>query len=153
MHDELAVVSTLVNEAYNVAASGEARLQEGRRMYVRKEGQMAVEGDTYDVDYQPATASEMASFSRQVTDELALRSLNITGPMASRQQRLRQQLKSERRLQSLHRHMLMHSEPRDKAMYLVLQAVVCILHLENGLVLNLLRALSDRACQMLCKVL
>ena len=130
LHDELAVVSALVNEAYNAAASGEARLQEGRRMYVRKEGQMAVEGDIYDVDYQPATASEMASFSRQVTDELALRSLNVTGPLASRQQRLRQQLKSERRLESLH-HMLMHSEPRDKAMYLVLQAVVCILHLEN----------------------
>jgi hypothetical protein len=27
--------------------------------------------------------------------------------------------------------MLRESEPRDKAMYLVLQAVVCILHLEN----------------------
>jgi hypothetical protein len=72
----------------------------------------------------------MASFSRQVTDELALRSLNITGLLASLQQRLRQQLKSEPRLESLH-HMLMHSELCDKAMYLVLQAVVCILHLEN----------------------
>ena len=28
--------------------------------------------------------------------------------------------------------MLDHSQPRDKAMYMVLQAVVCILHLENS---------------------
>ena len=129
LHDELAVVSALVNGAYN-AAGGEARPQQGRRMYVRKEGHVAVEGDSYDIDYQPTSAIEMAAFSRRVTDELASRSLNVTGPLASRQQRLRQQLKTERRLEEL-QHMLMHSEPRDKAMYLVLQAVVCILHLEN----------------------
>ena len=54
----------------------------------------------------------------------------MTGPLHARQEQLRKELLNERRVRDL-RQMLKESEPRDKAMYLVLQAVVCILHLEN----------------------
>jgi hypothetical protein len=90
----------------------------------------AIDGDKFDIDYRPITARDTTTFSRQVTDELASRSINVTGSLAVRQQRLRQQLLNEQRVQDL-QHMLTHSAPREKAMYLVLQAVVCILHLEN----------------------
>lgn len=127
LEDELRVVTALVEGA---AANNPGPPGEQQRMYVRQQGQVAVEGDKLDIDYQATTAIERAVFSRQVTDELASRSMNVTGSMAARQQRLRQQLLNENRVREL-QHMLAHSEPRDKAMYLVLQAVVCILHLEN----------------------
>jgi hypothetical protein len=56
--------------------------------------------------------------------------MNVNGPLHTRQERLRKQLLNEKRVQDL-RRMLKDSEPREKAMYLVLQAIVCILHLEN----------------------
>jgi hypothetical protein len=128
---ELAVITTmLVDEEDDGFDTGAEQQGERRRMYVRREGQLAVEGDLFDIDFDPTTPTEMASFSRQVTDELARRSLNVTGPLASRQQRVRQQLVRECRVREL-RDMLAQSEPADRAMYLVLQGVVCILHLEN----------------------
>lgn len=128
---ELAVITTmLVDEEDDGFDTGAEQQGERRRMYVRRKGQLAVEGDLFDIDFDPTTPTEMASFSRQVTDELARHSLNVTGPLASRQQRVRQQLVRECRVREL-RDMLAQSEPANRAMYLVLQGVVCILHLEN----------------------
>lgn len=104
--------------------------QQQHTMYVRQSGNPAIEGDMLDIDFQPTTMGDTATFSRQITDELASRSMDITGPLQSRRQRLREQLVNEQRVREIQR-MLVESEPRDKAMYLVLQAVVCILHLEN----------------------
>ena len=87
LHYKFAVVSALVNGFYN-AAGRKARLHQGQRMHVPKEGHVAVEGDSYDIDYQPTSAIQMAAFSRQITDKLALRSFYITGPLASCQQHL-----------------------------------------------------------------
>jgi hypothetical protein len=130
LEDELAILTSLVDCSAvlnNPESHGERRRQ---RMYVRQPGQTAVDGDKFDIDYQPATVIDTAIFSSQVNRELASRSLNVTGPLVARQQRLREHLLNENRAREL-QHMLKHSEPRDKAMYLVLQAVVCILHLEN----------------------
>ncbi len=101
-----------------------------QRMYVRQPGDPVIEGDMFDIDYQPETLSEAATFSCRITDELASRSMNVNGPLHTRQERLRKQLRNEKRIQDL-RRMLRDSKPRDKAMYLVLQAIACILHLEN----------------------
>lgn len=125
LEDELAVVTALVTSANNDDDDPHQR-----SMYVRRPGQAAIDGDKFDIDYRPITARDTTTFSRQVTDELASRSINVTGSLAVRQQRLRQQLLNEQRVQDL-QHMLTHSAPQEKAMYLVLQAVVCILHLEN----------------------
>ena len=123
LEDELALVTSLVDGAVN-------NQDERQRMYLRQPGVTAVDGDKFDIDYQPTTVIDTAIFSSQVNRELASRSMNVTGPLAARQQRLREQLLNENRAREL-QHMLTHSEARDKAMYLVLQAVVCILHLEN----------------------
>ena len=123
LEDELALVTSLVDGAVN-------NQDERQRMYLRQPGVTAVDGDKFDIDYQPTTVIDTAIFSSQVNRELASRSMNVTGPLAACQQRLREQLLNENRAREL-QHMLTHSEARDKAMYLVLQAVVCILHLEN----------------------
>jgi hypothetical protein len=62
--------------------------------------------------------------------KVASRSMLVTGTLYGRQQRLREQLVNEQRTRDITR-MLADSEPNDRTMYLVMQAVVCILHLEN----------------------
>ena len=129
LEEELALMTSLLDRAAAVNNNQQDH-EHQRRMYVRQPGQTAVDGDKFDIDYQPTTVIDTAIFSSQVNRELASRFLNVTGPLSARQQRLREQLLIENRAREL-KDMLTHSEARDKAMYLVLQAVVCILHLEN----------------------
>lgn len=103
---------------------------EEQRMYVREPGAPAIDGDMLDIDFTPESASAANMFSCRITDELASRSMDMTGALHVRQHRLRRQLVIEKREKNL-RQMLLQSEPKEKAMYLVLQAVPCILHLEN----------------------
>jgi hypothetical protein len=56
--------------------------------------------------------------------------MSHAGTLQDRRQRLREQLVNEQRRREIVR-MMAKSEPKENAMYLVLQAVVCILHLEN----------------------
>jgi hypothetical protein len=93
-----------------------------------------------DIDYQPNTANDKAYFASKITDELALRSMSIVGSLHDRQQRHRQELIKEEQTDEIKR-MLAAGEPKEKAMYLVLQAVVCILHLENRVGLKLIESI------------
>ena len=128
LQEELAVLSDVIEgdllDEHNTGRE--------RQMYVRPSGHPGVDGDMNDIDFIPATASASASasFSKKITDELASRSMDISGTLHVRQVRLRERLVKEARAKDL-RQMLVQCEPREKAMYLVLQAVVCILHLEN----------------------
>ncbi|KAI2505580.1 hypothetical protein MHU86_8822 [Fragilaria crotonensis] len=133
LEDELAIVTAAIEGDllhYHVENGEHGASESVQRMYVRQPGNPVIGGDMFDIDYQPETMSEAATFSCRITDELASRSMNVNGPLRTRQERLRKQLLNEKRVQDL-RRMLTDSEPRDKAMYLVLQAIVCILHLEN----------------------
>jgi hypothetical protein len=100
------------------------------QMYVRLPGQPAISNDALDIDFRPQTIAETTAFASQVTDELAQRSMDVTGSLRARQDRLRLHLLHEKRIADL-QEMLKQGEPREKAMYLVMQAVVCVLHLEN----------------------
>ena len=126
LEDELAIVTALLT-GFN--QPNDPRQQKGR-MYVRGPGHVAIADDKLDIDYWPITVTDTTTFSRQVNVELVSRSLSVLGSLAVRQQRHREQLVNEQRICDI-QHMLTHSAPRDKAMYLVMQAVVCILHLEN----------------------
>ena len=89
-----------------------------------------IEGNHIDIDFQPICANDKAIWARHITDEVASRGMPVTGSLFNRQQRLRSCLVNEQQLLDI-RRMLADSEPKDQAMYLVLQAVVCIQHLEN----------------------
>jgi hypothetical protein len=123
LEEELAVITSLVQDMLHH--------DDGYpRMHVRKSGEVMVDGDKLDIDYQPNTANDMAVFAHQITDELGRSSMNVMGSLHARRQRLREQLINEQRVMEISRQ-LVESEPKDKAMYLILQAVVHILNLEN----------------------
>ncbi|KAI2494593.1 hypothetical protein MHU86_19918 [Fragilaria crotonensis] len=123
--DELGVLTSLRDVIMN-----DANNNNQQKMYVRQSGQVMIDGDTMDIDNQPSEPNMRALWSRHITDELASRGMEVMGTLSERQQRLREQLVNEQRAHHIAR-MLSESEPKDQAMYLVLQAVVCILHLEN----------------------
>lgn len=137
LEDELRVLTELVHDVLIDADAGNDEgghdnipSHQQQRMYVRRKGELMIEGDKFDIDFKPSQQSDKAVWARHITDELASRSLPVTGTLFDRQQRLQQQLVNEQRTRDI-TQMLADSEPKDQAMYLVLQAVVCILHLEN----------------------
>jgi hypothetical protein len=130
LYEELAVLTLLVNEQLDGFHENDNDDRYRERMYVRKTDEVMIDGDRLDIDYQPNTANDKANFASQITDELARHSMSLIGTLRDRQQRLRQELMREQRTSEIKR-MLAAGEPKEKAMYLVLQAIVCILHLEN----------------------
>jgi hypothetical protein len=125
--EELDILSALVQDTIDADNADDDNNQ---KMYVRRPGEVAAADDVLDIDFIPSRTSDKAMWARHITRELVKRSLPVTGTLADRQQRLRSHLVNELRCRDVS-HMLADSEPKDQAMYLVLQAVVCILHLEN----------------------
>ena len=129
LEDELHLLSGLVQDAIDAEAHTDDN--EHPKMHVRRRGEVMIANDLLDIDYHPSDANEKTAWARHIIRELVNRSLPITGTLIDRQQRLRHHLVvNELRCRDV-THMLADSEPKDQAMYLVLQAVVCILHLEN----------------------
>lgn len=131
--EELDVLTSLLSDDSNVppppanipGASGE------RKMFVRRPNEVMTQGDTMDIDYQSTTGSNgRIEWARNINAELAGRNMSVMGTLSERQQRLRQRLVNEQRARDIS-SMLSESEPKEQAMYLALQGVVCILHLEN----------------------
>ena len=124
--EELDLLSVLLQDA-----AIDANADNGDpKMYVCRPGEVRIESDHLDIDFQPGNENDKALWARHITRELGSRSLPVTGTLFDRQQRLRSRLVNEQRSHDV-TEMLADSEPKDRAMYLVLQAVVCILHLEN----------------------
>jgi hypothetical protein len=130
LEDELAVLTSIVDMELLANQDNDGHDGTYQRMYVRRTGEVMILGDRYDIDYQPSTANDKIIFSGHITDELGRRSMSHAGTLQDRRQRLREQLVNEQRRREIVR-MMAKSEPKENAMYLVLQAVVCILHLEN----------------------
>lgn len=128
LNEELDVLTSLLNRRDEENIFDEDNREQ--RMYVRRPGEVMVDGDLLDIDFQPSTARNKAAWSARITAELSDRSMSISGILRERQQRLREVLLNEQRARDL-THMLEERQPQERAMYLVLQAVVCILHLEN----------------------
>ena len=129
--DELHALNSLVQDVIDADDNLEHQQPNSRqKMYVRHPGEVMIENDVFDIDYQARDANDKAIWARHITDELGRRCMPLAGTLFDRQQRLRRQLVNEQRSRDITR-MLVESQPKDRAMYLVLQAVVCILHLEN----------------------
>lgn len=126
MNEELDVLTSIIT-----ADEGRAGLvPDKERMYVRRPGELMVEGDLLDIDCRPTTTRDKATWAAHIMAELSDRSITTSGLLKERQQRLKAVLLNEQRACDLS-DMLKESQPKERAMYLVLQAVVCILHLEN----------------------
>ncbi|KAI2506034.1 hypothetical protein MHU86_8355 [Fragilaria crotonensis] len=121
--EELDVLSALVQDT--IDADNEDDDDHNQKVYVRRPGEVATVDDVLDIDFIPSRANDKAMWARNITRELVKRSLPVTGTLVDRQQRLRSHLVNELRCRDVS-HMLAESEPKDQAMYLVLQAVACI---------------------------
>ncbi|KAI2505590.1 hypothetical protein MHU86_8832 [Fragilaria crotonensis] len=133
LNEELDVLTSLLEIPDNgIIFSDEDNVdrRDKQRMHVRRPGELTVVGDLLDIDFQPSTTRDKAAWAAHITAELSERGMSISGILQERKERLREVLLKEQRAQDLSR-MLKESEPKERAMYLVLQAVVCILHLEN----------------------
>ena len=129
--EELRMLNSLLVQEASINADNELRDRGCQRMYVRRPGEMAIENDYLDIDYQPNAANDKLKWAQHINEELSRRGMPIVpGTLFERHQRLRNQLLIEQRGRDI-RRMLVDSQPKEQAMYLVLQAVVCILHLEN----------------------
>jgi hypothetical protein len=79
-------------------------------------------------------------FMEFLSSELEVRHLDITGTLEQMRQRLKCALFHELRMQAL-LHEVQHSEGVGLALYLVMQAVPCILHCENRVSIKILTML------------
>ena len=130
--EALHTLNSLLLQQNAMNADDETRDPSGcQRMYVRRPGEMSIENDCLDIDYQPSGANDKLRWAQHINDKLTRRGMPILpGTLMERHQRLRDRLLNEQRARDI-QCMLMNSQPKDRALYLVLQAVLCILHLEN----------------------
>jgi hypothetical protein len=129
--DELGnlTASFQVNDEYGAPAYNDPMNR--KTMYVRRPNEVMTEGDAFDIDCDTGQSDSLRRrWVRNITDELSKRGMTDRGTLTERHQRLRQRLVSEQRAHDI-TVLLADSEPKDRAMYLALQGVVCILHLEN----------------------
>ncbi|KAI2503698.1 hypothetical protein MHU86_10758 [Fragilaria crotonensis] len=137
--DELGILtaSLLHNDEYGAACDDTNR----KTMYVHRPNEVMTEGDAFDIDCRTGQSNSLrALWARSITDELSRRGMAVRGTLTERQQQLRQRLVSEQRAHDIS-IMLADSEPKDRAMYLALQGVVCILHLENRVGLKSIKSI------------
>jgi hypothetical protein len=85
--------------------------------------------------------TDRASFSERVTNDLDVRGLDITGTLEERSNRLRDHMISEYSLRQIKKG-LEHGEKLKKgAVFMILDAIPCILHMENRMGLKILTLL------------
>ena len=99
LQDELAVLKTVID---GDILSEQHSSSEQHQMYTRHPGDPVIDGDLRDIDFKSASASAAAMFSRRITDELASRSMKVTGALHVCQDRLQQQLVNEKRVKDSH---------------------------------------------------
>jgi hypothetical protein len=86
-------------------------------------------------------AEDIERFSELLSDELELRSLDMTGTLEEMRQRLRESLSHESRLRIL-LDQVSHCEGIAAALFFVMQAVPCILHCENRVGIKIFTMIS-----------
>jgi hypothetical protein len=91
---------------------------------------MARKSDRNSIDYEPADANDAAEYTDLLYEELELRSLDMTGSLEEMRDRLKESLNHETRMRLL-LDQVHHCEGVGLALFLVMQAVPCILHCEN----------------------
>ena len=82
-------------------------------------------------DFERGSQSQRNAFSAKVNHDLLLRSLDITGNLGTRQHRLRDSMVMEWTHRKLSKSLEHGKKTKENAMLLLINAVPCILHLEN----------------------
>ena len=98
---------------------------------------MARESNIYNVEYVPTgetdeeKLSSLSFFSNLIASELQLRKLQHHGTLDERRERLRKFLQVEEKLLLIAQAIARGQEGKEAALMLIIQAIPCIMHLEN----------------------
>jgi hypothetical protein len=92
--------------------------------------------DTETIEFLPQTVPERVAYMTTLKEELVMRDLPTTGTLEQLRTRLRLQLEGEKELREL-KAKLDHCTPDENALYELLLAIPCILHMENRIGIKL----------------
>jgi hypothetical protein len=98
------------------------------------------ESKSNSIFFKPKTPAQSKRYNILITNELVLRKLDLGGSLNERKRRLKLAVRNERKLEILMKD-LDHSKKQDNALFLLLQCIPCILHLENRVGLKMLTML------------
>jgi hypothetical protein len=96
--------------------------------------------DPYSIHFIPADSATKRSYSQLLNYELKLRNLSVLGTFTERRERLRNELQSEKKLRELLVR-LNHSKRDANALFLLIQTLPCILHMENRMGIKIITML------------
>jgi hypothetical protein len=82
-------------------------------------------------DHSRANARDRNTYLMAVANDLALRNLDMTGSVSEMQERLRKALVMEFLLREIEADIAHGTISQRSALYLIINAIPCILHLEN----------------------
>jgi hypothetical protein len=86
--------------------------------------------DAASIHFIPTNAFERQSFSRLLSNELMLRSLDNGGSIERRRESLRQSLQGEATIVRLSKE-IAHEDVKEGAYFLLMNALPCVLYMEN----------------------
>jgi len=92
------------------------------------------------IHYNPQSTTEKLDYSGHLNSELQVRKLPISGNASTRRERLRKSLILEDRVRNL-RLDLAHCTPKEGSLFLIYNAIPCILHMENRVGIKILTML------------
>jgi hypothetical protein len=100
--------------------------------------------DTETIEFLPQTVPERVAYMTTLKEELVMRDLPTTGTLEQLRTRLRLQLEGEKELREL-KAKLDHCTPDENALYELLLAIPCILHMENRIGIKLVEMVLTEA--------
>lgn len=123
MKGDIEVLQQQMNESLE-------RIQASTKIKLYPETHRSRTSDKNSIDYRPMNVEDSEGFMEFLSSELEVRHLDITGTLEQMRQRLKCALFHELRMQAL-LHEVQHSEGVGLALFLVMQAVPCILHCDR----------------------
>ena len=124
----------LENNLQDVDATSQLNLEEDPMSH---DGRDAAMLNPQSIHYEPEETVDKRAFSQLVNDELQLRGLSTAGNLTTRRELLKEGLAKEWRLRQLMTELKTNKRP-ETALFLLMQVIPCILHMEMRVGLKVL---------------
>ncbi len=126
-----------IEEIKSKLVAGFDRISNTSKLKIYPSTNRSLKSDRNSIDYAPSSAIEAGDFMDLLYEELDLRSLDMMGSMEDIRIRLKESLLHESKMRLL-LDQVQHCEGTGLALFLVMQAVPCILHCENRVCIKII---------------
>jgi hypothetical protein len=130
MKEDIASIQARLVQSINV-------IEESSKVKLLPDSHRSRFSDCNSIDYKPSSAADASDFIDLLYEELELRSLDMTGSLEEMRARLKESLRHESKMRIL-LDQVTHCEGVGLALFLVMQAVPCILHCENRVCIKII---------------